>query len=64
MFQRAIDVVPNNALGHKNLGVALDDLGCVDDALAHFREVARLEPQNARAGEWVRRIEAQLGRTP
>ncbi len=44
------------------LGVLLVQQRQAEEALVQFREILRLDPRNERAGEWVRRIEGQLGR--
>ena len=38
LFQRAIDVVPDNAMAQNNLGMALVDLGRTDEAVIRLRE--------------------------
>lgn len=44
------------------LGTVLYRQGRAEDALVQFREIARLEPGNERAGEWVTRIEGEVGK--
>ena len=44
------------------LGGALVQKRRLEEALVEFREVLRLDPQNERAGEWVRRLEGSRGR--
>lgn len=40
-------IAPNDAEGHYYLGVAYRDQGHKDEALAHFKEAARIEPGNS-----------------
>lgn len=42
LWQRAVDVVPNNDLAHANLGLVLAAAGRSDEALAHFSEAVRI----------------------
>jgi tetratricopeptide (TPR) repeat protein len=49
LFQRAIDVVPNNALAQNNLGMAFVEEGNVAEALAHFQEAVALAPMDTDA---------------
>jgi tetratricopeptide (TPR) repeat protein len=44
LFQRAIDVVPDNALAHNNLGMALVAEGRMADALVHFEKAKEIAP--------------------
>jgi tetratricopeptide (TPR) repeat protein len=49
-FIQALLQHPHNPYGiHNNLGVALANLGRLDDAIDHFRESARLNPEYAEA---------------
>ncbi len=46
LFARALEVTKDNALAHTNLGmVRLTQQRC-EDAVAHYREAARIEPRN------------------
>jgi len=58
----AVRLDPAYAKARFLLGVLLVKQGRVENALVQFREVIRLDPRNERAGEWVLRIEGQLGR--
>ena len=53
LFSRAIDVVPQNALAHNNLGMALVEQNEIGEALGHFHEAAEIAPwdTDARANE-------------
>jgi tetratricopeptide (TPR) repeat protein len=42
------DVVPDSADLHNLMGIALAERGRIDEAIAEFREAARLEPDSAR----------------
>jgi tetratricopeptide (TPR) repeat protein len=45
LFSHALAVTKNNDLAHLNLGVALQLQGKSDQAMAHYREALRLNPQ-------------------
>lgn len=53
LFRHAIDVVPDNALAHNNLGMALVARGEIGEALEHFHTAAEIAPldTDARANE-------------
>ena len=42
LFQHALDVTANNRVAHNNLGIALAEAQCGDEAIAHYREALRL----------------------
>src|SRR5207249_3392587 len=42
----ALDVTSENKVAHFNLGVALQDQTNLDEAIFHFSQAARIEPQN------------------
>ena len=44
LFTHALAVTKNNDIAHVNLGVALEQAGKTTEALAEYREAARLEP--------------------
>lgn len=44
LFQRAIDVVPDNALAQNNLGMALVEQSKIADALEHFQKAVAIAP--------------------
>lgn len=44
LFQRAIEVVPNNHVAHNNLGGALKTAGRDDEAAYYFSEAVRIAP--------------------
>ena len=43
-FHQALELEPNYASAHKNLGVALISMRQLDEALVHFRAALELEP--------------------
>ncbi len=45
-YRRVIDAAPNWVEAHINLGVALYQMGCVEDARAAFETAVRLDPEN------------------
>jgi hypothetical protein len=49
LFQRAIDVVPDNPLAHNNLGMALVETDRLADALPHFQKAVELAPEDTDA---------------
>lgn len=46
-FRRLLELEPRHQLGHYNLGVALNELGDRDAALAEFRIAVELDPNHA-----------------
>jgi len=44
LFRRAIDVVPDNALAHNNLGMALVERNEMAEALEHFEKAVAIAP--------------------
>lgn len=49
-YQSALRFAPGRAILHENAGLALGDLGRLDEALAAFRRALELDPGNARCG--------------
>jgi Tfp pilus assembly protein PilF len=49
LWAHALDITSENELAQFNLAAALQDEGKVDEAIVHFSEAARIEPQNANA---------------
>ena len=49
LFQRALDVTPDNALMEFNLGVILNDEGRRDEAVEHWLRAVRIAPRHAPA---------------
>jgi tetratricopeptide (TPR) repeat protein len=44
LFEHTIQVTNDNYLAHNNLGVALNDAGKREEAMAHYREAIRMKP--------------------
>jgi len=44
VFQKALEVAPDHARAHAELGAALSDAGAYDSALVHFRRSLSLDP--------------------
>jgi tetratricopeptide (TPR) repeat protein len=49
LFSHALEVTPNNAVAHLNLGAALEQAGRPGDALPHYLEALRIDPGRAQA---------------
>ena len=47
--QRALDIKPDDAEAHSNLGHALQDLGKLDDAVTNYRKGLAIKPDYAEA---------------
>jgi tetratricopeptide (TPR) repeat protein len=56
-FEQVVRLRPDYAEGHLNLGIALARQGTLSEALEQFQTVLRLEPGNAKAREFITRIE-------
>lgn len=63
-FAEVVRLRPDFPLGHLNYGVALAKLGQVKEAYAHFRATLRLDPNNVRATEYLRTLEAATRPAP
>jgi cytochrome c-type biogenesis protein CcmH/NrfG len=50
-FQQVLELDPQSATGHVNLGLALEAAGRIDGAIEAYERAVRLEPANARAAE-------------
>ena len=48
-FQRALQINPDYAEAHNNLGATLFQKGKVDEAIPHFQEALRIKPDYAHA---------------
>ncbi|HWR53568.1 MAG TPA: tetratricopeptide repeat protein, partial [Bryobacteraceae bacterium] len=44
-WQKALDLNPNEALAHNNLGVTFSEIGKVDEAIEHYRKAIELSPE-------------------
>ncbi len=49
LFSHALEVTPENAVAHINLGAALEQAGRADEALPHYIEALRIDPGRAQA---------------
>ena len=49
LFERTLSVMPDNAVGHCQIGVALDEAGKLDEAKEHLKIATRLEPDQKEA---------------
>jgi serine/threonine protein kinase/tetratricopeptide (TPR) repeat protein len=48
VFSKAVEIKPENALGHHHLGVALGNSGASEKAIDAFKQAVRLSPNEAR----------------
>jgi Flp pilus assembly protein TadD len=62
LFQRAVEVVPENALAHNNLGMALVARNEIAQALGHFQKAAEIAPWDTDARSNVGNALRALGR--
>jgi Flp pilus assembly protein TadD len=63
LFQRAIDVVPDNALAHNNLGMALVEQNKIAEALDHFQKAVEIAPGDTDARSNLGNALRALGRS-
>jgi len=56
LFSHALAVTPDNYLAHNNLGTALSRRGRWDEAMRHFRESQRINPEYTEASLNVRQL--------
>ncbi len=64
LFRHALDVTRGNWVAHNNLGMALGQVGRMPEAIAHFDQALRLEPDYAEAHYNLGVALAQTGRIP
>jgi tetratricopeptide (TPR) repeat protein len=62
LWRHAIDVAPDNAAAHNNLGSTLCDLGRFEEAAAAFRDFIRISPDDADAHHNLGYASMKLGR--
>jgi tetratricopeptide (TPR) repeat protein len=48
IFERAVEVNPNNCFVHTNLGVAFMQKNALDDAIVHFEKALQIDPCDAK----------------
>jgi len=58
-YQDAVRGDPGNALAHFRLGVAYAELDVLDQAIAQWQEVLRLDPQNRGAADNIQRAQTK-----
>jgi protein O-mannosyl-transferase len=63
LFEHAIAVTRDNDIAHSNLGLALDNEGHRNEALAEFREALRISPDSAEIRNNVADLYYEMGRT-
>jgi protein O-mannosyl-transferase len=63
LFSYALQVNPNNALAHTNLGTALTDAGRLNEAAQHFYRSEELNPEDAGTHYYIGHYLLQKGRT-
>ena len=61
-FEQVVQLNPDFAMGHLNLGVALLKLNQPNPAREQFRETLRLDPANKSAKEYLAAAEARQKR--
>jgi Flp pilus assembly protein TadD len=49
LWEHALDTTEENQIAHLNLALALQEEGKIDEAIFHFSQAARFEPQNSNA---------------
>ena len=49
LFEHSLEVTANNSISQFSLGIALDDQGKTDEAIAHYTEALRIKPDNVEA---------------
>ncbi len=59
-FAEAVRLNPKFALAHLNLGVALIRQGRIEEAAKRFRATLELEPDNAKAREYLELLRSSL----
>lgn len=63
LFSHAIRVTGPNALAHYNLGLALQEMGRTAEAIRHYRESLRIDPNDADVKYTLARCLTDLGST-
>ena len=64
LFSHALEVTPENAVAHINLGAALEQAGSADAALPHYIEALRIDPGRAQGHHNLANILDSQGRFP
>ena len=60
-FRKALDIKPDNAEVHNNLGMVLADCGQFDEAVSHYQEALDLKPDNAEVHNNLGNVLARRG---
>jgi tetratricopeptide (TPR) repeat protein len=63
LFARTLAVTKENVVAHLNLGVALEEAGKKEEALAQYREALRIQPHSAHGHNNMANVFAALGKT-
>jgi tetratricopeptide (TPR) repeat protein len=61
-FESLLNLDPSNHYAHLGLGMALEKLGMYEDARAHLRLAAAMDPQNEDYNRILARVERALAR--
>jgi tetratricopeptide (TPR) repeat protein len=64
LFRHALDVTRDNWAAHDGLGVALEQSGKIEEAIAHYEQALRINPDLAEAHNNLGIALAQAGRMP
>jgi superkiller protein 3 len=62
-YQKALELNPNHAEAHNNLGALLAQLGRTDEAMSHYRKALEINPNDNGAHNNLGVLLAQLGRS-
>jgi tetratricopeptide (TPR) repeat protein len=62
LYRATLTKNPGCWMAHYNLGIALNDMGRIDDAIAHYQQAIELRPSYAEAHYNLGRLLAQKGR--
>ena len=62
LFRHALDVTRDNWLAHYNLGIALEQTGKTEEAIAHYEQALRIKPDSGGAHNNLGVALVRLGR--
>jgi Flp pilus assembly protein TadD len=57
-FKKILEINPNNADAHNNLGIAFAQKDEVNEAISQFQEALRLNPNNTNAQQNLEKVQA------